>query len=172
MSSSENSFQEPDDTYESLLKDIQNARNKLNSSNKVGKMSESELDNGNTSGGVNDDTQGPRHEVNLAKLQSPMPAFYALNVRLWLKQVDAHFQIHGLKSDNTKFNLLHVQLRPEILTQLADVIENPPEKDRYATLKERLIAAFSDSEQKRLKTLLSGIELGDRKPSILYNEMR
>lgn len=83
-----------------------------------------------------------------------MPAFYALNVRLWLKQVDAHFQIHRITTDVTKFSLLHVQFRPEILTQVADVID------------------FSDSEQKRLKTLLSGIELGDRKPSVLYNEMR
>lgn len=114
----------------------------------------------------------PPREIDLGKLQSSMPQFYALNVRLWLKQVDAHFDLHGLKSDKNKFNLLHVKLQPEVLTQVADLIENPPTTNMYEALKERLIAAFSDSEQKRLKTLLSGIELGDRKPSALFNEMR
>lgn len=88
------------------------------------------------------DKSEPRFEVNLAKLQSTMPAFYALNVRLWLKQVDAHFQIHGAKSDNHKFNLLHVQLRPEMLTQVADVIENPPDQDKYIALKEIDLGLF------------------------------
>lgn len=114
----------------------------------------------------------PPREIDLAKLQSSIPPFYALNVRLWLKQVDAHFDIHGLKSDKNKFNLLHVKLQPEVLTQVADLIENPPATHMYEALKERLISAFSDSEQKRLKTLLSGIDLGDRKPSALFNEMR
>lgn len=118
-----------------------------------------------------DATQAPR-QIDLAKLQSSIPTFFPLNVRLWLRQVDTHFEIHGLKSDKNKFNLLTVKLQPEVLTQVADIIENPPATNMYETLKARLITAFSDSEQKRLKTLLSGIELGDRKPSALFNEMR
>lgn len=165
--SSEDEFEDPNTSYQDILNQTKTARDILNSTKIDTKMSDTE-EHGNGTG----DNDKPRYEVNLAKLQSTMPAFYALNVRLWLKQVDAHFAIHRVTSDKTKFNLLHVQMRPEILTQVADVIENPPDENCYETLKNRLISAFSDSEQKRLTTLLSGIDLGDRKPSALYNEMR
>lgn len=162
MSDTEEFSDSQSDLQDSILNDIKTAKEILNHTNHE-KMNDGE--------GTNP-PRGSGSEINLAKLQSTLPAFYALNVRLWLKQVDAHFDLHNLRSDKTKFNLLHVQLRPEVLTQVADVIENPPEENKYETLKNRLISAFSDSEQKRLKTLISGIELGDRKPSALYNEMK
>jgi len=53
-----------------------------------------------------------------------------------------------------------------------EIVENPPEKDKYSHLKNLLINRFTDSEEKRLRQLLAGIELNDRKPSELLREIK
>ncbi|KAL1375085.1 hypothetical protein pipiens_017711, partial [Culex pipiens pipiens] len=44
--------------------------------------------------------------------------------------------------------------------------------DKYDTLKAAVIAHFRPSESQQLTSLLSGMTLGDRKPSALLSEMR
>ena len=55
---------------------------------------------------------------------------------------------------------------------VTDILENPPEHDKYNKLKETLIARFTDSQEKQILMLLLGIELGDKKPSQLLRDMR
>lgn len=49
---------------------------------------------------------------------------------------------------------------------------NPPAADKYPTLKSRLISEFSDSEQRRIKAVLSEFTLGDEKPTHLLRKMK
>ncbi|XP_071043040.1 uncharacterized protein [Parasteatoda tepidariorum] len=63
-------------------------------------------------------------------------------------------------------------LNSEVLTYVSDIVLSPPEQDKYNILKARLISEFSDSEQKRIKALLSELTLGDDKPSHLLRKMR
>lgn len=55
---------------------------------------------------------------------------------------------------------------------VADVIEMPPALDKYLTLKNALIARFTDSEEKRLRLLIAGVELGNKKPSEMLRELK
>jgi len=59
---------------------------------------------------------------------------------------------------------------------VSDILENPFESDKYDKtydeLKEALIARFTDSQEKQMRTLLMGIELGNKKPSQLLPEMQ
>jgi len=47
-----------------------------------------------------------------------------------------------------------------------------PDKDKYTHLKTALINRFTDSEEKKLRQLLAGIELNDKKPSDLLCEIK
>uniref|UniRef100_A0A5S6QGU7 RNA-directed DNA polymerase n=1 Tax=Trichuris muris TaxID=70415 RepID=A0A5S6QGU7_TRIMR len=49
---------------------------------------------------------------------------------------------------------------------------SPPETNKYDTLKQRILERFSVSDQKRLQTLLSGMQIGDDKPSHFLQRMR
>ncbi|XP_035212313.1 uncharacterized protein LOC118186337 [Stegodyphus dumicola] len=44
--------------------------------------------------------------------------------------------------------------------------------NKYSAAKERLLSTFKESENKRIKRLLTGLELGDLKPSQLLRKMR
>ncbi|KAK2578067.1 hypothetical protein KPH14_012852, partial [Odynerus spinipes] len=58
------------------------------------------------------------------------------------------------------------------MTTVADILENPPATGKYEHLRQALIKRFSNSQEKQLRTLLSSIELGDKKPSHLLREMQ
>lgn len=106
------------------------------------------------------------------KIQIVLPEFWPANIKIWFAQVEAQFALNSITSDKTKFNLLVSQLKSNVLQQVASIVDNPPANDKYPALKEQIIHVFGESEQKHLKKLLAGVELGDRKPSQLLNEQR
>ena len=55
--------------------------------------------------------------------------------------------------------------------RLIYLLNNPPEDNKYTTLKERLLDTFELSEYERAACLLNMPNLGDRKPSALMDEM-
>ena len=63
-------------------------------------------------------------------------------------------------------------IESEILSQVSDVILNPPETEEYTTLKRCLLERFADSEEQRLKKLITDLDLGDKRPSHLLREMK
>lgn len=101
-----------------------------------------------------------------------VPPFWKTNPKLWFSQIESQFFTSKITVDATKFHTVVAAVESSILSQVSDIIINPPAERMYDTLKERLILQYSDSEQKRLKTLLMDIELGDKKPSTLLREMR
>ncbi|GIY89437.1 uncharacterized protein CEXT_46821, partial [Caerostris extrusa] len=60
----------------------------------------------------------------------------------------------------------------EELVVISDIILKPPADVPFTTLKKRLCAQFADSEAQWLRDLISGMQLGDRRPSRLQLEMR
>lgn len=111
-------------------------------------------------------------ELQSVNAKITMPEFWHQNIKVWFQQVEAQFSLFRIQADITKYNLLLTQLKPNVLTQVSSLVENPPENNKYDALKNQLISVFSDSEQRRIKTLLSGMQLGTRKPSHLLNEQR
>ncbi|GBL80106.1 hypothetical protein AVEN_29103-1 [Araneus ventricosus] len=49
---------------------------------------------------------------------------------------------------------------------------NPPADEPYDALRKRMCSQYADSEEQRLRDLISGMQLGERKPSRLLLEMR
>lgn len=88
-----------------------------------------------------------------------------------IDQLEAWFSISRINDDNERYQLLKLSIEPETYQQVASIINNPPLTHRYNTLKNAIIKTFTDSEAKRIKSLLHDVELGDRRPSQLLSEM-
>jgi len=101
-----------------------------------------------------------------------LPPFWKGNPQLWFAQVEAAFVINRITSDETKFRYVTLHLDPSVLPLVADIITSPPDGDRYATIKERLVSVLGETSASRLRKLLASHELGDDKPSILLQRLR
>ncbi|XP_017485307.1 PREDICTED: uncharacterized protein LOC108373877 [Rhagoletis zephyria] len=114
--------------------------------------------------------QAVAHVDRFEKLE--LPPFWSKQVQLWFAAIEAQFQLRRLTSDLTKYQAVVARLDQETLIVVEHVILNPPETDKYLTIKEVLVNHFSISQERRLKKLLSGVELGDRRPSELLAEIK
>lgn len=88
-----------------------------------------------------------------------------------IDQLESWFTINNIVNDNEKYLILKLSIEPETYQQVASVINAPPNGNKYESLKQAIIKTFTDSETKRIKSLLNDISLGDRRPSQLLSEM-
>ena len=112
----------------------------------------------------------PLPEIN--RMSVKIPPFWKTNPQIWFLQVEAQFAVSGITQDNTKYNIIIANIDSSVLNDVSDLLLNPPQENKYDVLKNRLIKVNADSEEKKLKTLLQDIELGDQKPSNLLRNMR
>lgn len=99
------------------------------------------------------------------------PPFWKADPKLWFVQLEAQFALSSITADLTKYNHVLSVVDTSILSQISELLLNPPADNKYNAIKDRLISIYSDSQEKKLKTLLSDMNLGDKKPSQLLNEM-
>jgi len=116
---------------------------------------------------MNESSQINSNEFRLLKL----PTFWRKQPKLWFAQIESEFIVYRIRSDDIKYNSV-IRHLDEGLISISEIIENPPTTDKYNHLKNVLINRFTDSEEKRLRQLLAGIELNDKKPSELLREIR
>lgn len=100
------------------------------------------------------------------------PTFCRVNPALWFVQMEAHFEMNRVTADKTKYNAIVASIDGSILQQVSDLVLHPPANDRYLALKTRILERFADSDESRLKKLLTGVSLGDKKPSHLLRDMK
>ncbi|XP_050554196.1 uncharacterized protein LOC126911360 [Spodoptera frugiperda] len=112
-----------------------------------------------------------KSDVATISLPARLPQFWRQNPRLWFAQFEAAVAASKI-GEEQKFNLVVPLLGNSDLEQIADIILNPPATGKYSSLKERLISTYQESDHRQLQKLLSGLELGDQKPSQLLRKMR
>lgn len=105
-------------------------------------------------------------------IRVPMPPIVPDNMEMWFLQLEHWFKVVGITGDNTKFSTVIAALDATLLQQVYSVVRNPPTSNRYQAITEAIVHNFADSEQQRIQQLISGIQLGDRKPSHLLNDLR
>ncbi|GFX41297.1 transposon Ty3-I Gag-Pol polyprotein [Trichonephila clavipes] len=93
------------------------------------------------------------------------------NARNLVFQVEAQFQISRISLEETKFHYLVSQLEPKYVENIWDIV-NSKSDTKYTDSKNRLLSLFKESENLHIKRLLTGIELGDMKPSQLLQKLK
>ncbi|GFY09724.1 transposable element Tcb1 transposase [Trichonephila clavipes] len=86
-------------------------------------------------------------------------------------EVEAQFQISRFSLEETKFHYLISQLEPKYIENIWDIV-NSKSDSKYTDSKKRVLSLFRESENLRIKRLLTGIELGCMKPSQLLQKLK
>lgn len=101
------------------------------------------------------------------------PEFRKEYPEFWISQVESTFRNHNITRDQTKFDYLLQYSPPEILPHIVTLATNPPpDGERYDAIKKRIIDAFSESEEAKVRRVLQGRSLGGQKPSHFLVELR
>lgn len=108
--------------------------------------------------------------VNLVGVH--LPTFWHNDPAVWFKLAELQFQTRGITQSTTMFSHIVSALPSEIVQEARDVIMSPHATEPYEHLKSTLLKRTTDSEQRRLDSLINGEELGDRKPSQLLRRLQ
>ncbi|XP_012146322.2 uncharacterized protein LOC105663238 [Megachile rotundata] len=110
--------------------------------------------------------------INVASATLRSPTFWPQKVALWFQQLEAQFVIGRITKDETRFGYLIAQLDGKYAVEVEDIICNPPEINKYETLKAELIKRLSDSDTMRIRKLLETEEIGDRTPTQFWRHLK
>lgn len=94
-----------------------------------------------------------------------VPPFWPDEPALWFAQLEGQFALANISVDATKYNYVISNLDYKYVTEIKDIIKNPPHKDKYDKVKTELITRLSSSQEQRVRQLLTHEDIGDRKPS-------
>ncbi|XP_041972230.1 uncharacterized protein LOC121728172 [Aricia agestis] len=75
-------------------------------------------------------------------------------------------------SDDQKYRYLLQQLQQADLEHITDILYDPTPSKKYENVKQRLLETYDTSDVKNFQKLVSGLELGDLKPSQLMRKMK
>ncbi|XP_076764833.1 uncharacterized protein LOC143431780 [Xylocopa sonorina] len=79
-----------------------------------------------------------------------VPPFYPEHPSLWFNQLEAQFALNGVVADHTKFYYVAAQLETKYPKEVQDIISNPPESEKYETLKAMLTQRLSPTQNQRI----------------------
>ncbi|XP_042902504.2 uncharacterized protein, partial [Parasteatoda tepidariorum] len=117
----------------------------------------------------------PSKDFDVRGCFSLFPSINISDPHLWFHMVEATFQLatpKPISESKTKFNYCHAHLPPEVAAVVRDVIITPDAEDPFKKLKEEIIARCGETKSQEIRRLLSGEQLGDRKPSELLRTMQ
>lgn len=120
------------------------------------------------------ETQTQPHQNNAvtAAVSVKLPDFWKSDPTMWFAQAEAQFILAGVVQDDTKYYHIISKIDQSVISQVADIVQNPPRTNKYPTVKERLIERFEISAQGKLEQLLNSCDLGDMRPSHLMARMQ
>ncbi|GBM76652.1 hypothetical protein AVEN_234870-1 [Araneus ventricosus] len=104
-----------------------------------------------------------------------IPVYNRSDPALWFIMCESTFKLavpKPITESVTKFNYVVSHLPPEVASLVRDILMNPDATDPYTHLKTELINRSGESSQQEIRQLLSGEELGTRKPSELLRNMK
>ncbi|XP_035212356.1 uncharacterized protein LOC118186382 [Stegodyphus dumicola] len=110
--------------------------------------------------------------ATIAKVSIKIPPFWKPDPKIWFLHIEAQFRNAGITVDQTKCDYVVNSIETGTLSQISDILTKPPDNGKYSAIKKRLIEFFADSGTQKTQKLLTELELGNKKPSQLFCEMR
>lgn len=119
---------------------------------------------------VQQDNQGRDFQVGAFQLK--LPPFWENSPESWFIVAEAQFRACSITTEHRRYTHLLASLTPDIIQQVSDLVQNPPDEARlYTVFKEKLLHRLTPNEEQRIASLLYHTEMGDRKPSEFYRHM-
>ena len=92
--------------------------------------------------------------------------------RIWFSILEKYFGVAGIFHDDEKSLALMGFFDPHYLAKIEDTVTNLPATGQYDKLKSELIRALTESDSAKFERLVEREEMGDRKPSQFYNDLK
>lgn len=108
---------------------------------------------------------------SIAMVKLPTP-FWRANPTRYFTMAEMKFELYRIRSDESKYRIIATHLDGDTLDIVGDIIDNPPVNGKYEALKHRLINALSESQETRLRRLLTAQHGGEEKPTVLLQRLR
>ncbi|XP_015915018.2 uncharacterized protein [Parasteatoda tepidariorum] len=118
-----------------------------------------------TNDNLNSSTQDVNLEINKVAVKPSI--FWRHKPKLWFLQLEAQFANGNITRDLTKYNIVVASLDENVLDFVVDILSNQPIDGKYDALKNALLNRLTDTEEVRLKKVLTELNLGDKRPSDL-----
>ena len=83
----------------------------------------------------------PTDEVATVSLK--LPPFWTHKPNTWFNQIEAQFALKNISNDQTKYFYIVAALDADTADRIEDTIDNPPSCNKYDTIKEKLLQAFT-----------------------------
>lgn len=117
-------------------------------------------------------------EVNAVALK--LPQFWANLPAHWFLHIESQFNTRGITVEKTKYDYVISSLSQDAIATIYDIMAEisssqgtaEPIVNPYTHLKKYLIERHTLSESSRIETLLSGLEMGDKKPSEFFRSLK
>ena len=117
---------------------------------------------------------------NVESITLKLPPFWTNFPAQWFYHVESQFNTRHVRTEKTKYDYVIAALPQEIVTSVFDVMQQitdsfeteTPDSTPYLTIKKALIDRHTLSESARIESLISGVEMGDRKPSEFYRSLK
>lgn len=113
----------------------------------------------------------PNDEIKRTQKFTLQP-FWKQNPELWFSVADQKFQNFNIIADSIKFSKVIEALEVSTINKISNLIRNPPQVSKYATLKNQLISLYEESQESKLNRIFEELQLGDQKPSQLFREIK
>ena len=108
---------------------------------------------------------------NVNAVAIKLPNFWTRMPAAWFVQAESQFATRNINTEMTKYHYVVQALPEDVVFTVQDILGTDLETP-YTSLRKVLIERYSISESKKLEQLLSGEELGDRKPSEFFRRLK
>lgn len=134
-------------------------------------------DDVNGGGGGGPEAQPVGGNINAVFSKMPFPRLDSVGgVETWFIRIDRWFELMALGfrtlNEIEKYTAIVAYLDQKYLDQVHDLVRTRPAERPYTTIKNAIIAKFTESEMARLEKLATGIQLGDGRPSHLLSQLQ
>jgi len=100
-----------------------------------------------------------------------LPEFWMKSPEVWFARVESQFNTRGISQDQTKYDYVVGTLDINTAEEMQAVLTNPPETEKYETLKRALIKTFGKSQVQKDFELLNLNGMGDKRPTALLRKI-
>lgn len=111
------------------------------------------------------DVEAPVHASNFAARFGKLPPFSVRDPAFWIHRLDTYFTCCGITDQVLKYQITANEIPEPFASELRDLLISMPEADPYDKLRDGILGRFAESRTQRVRRLLAGETLGDRRPS-------